>query len=132
VPLVPPLVAGPTRTAAWALLAGAAALLVVGLVADAGGRLLALPAAVLLAGLAARDLALRPVLRADAAGLDVVVGLRRRRVDWAQVERLRVVQDRRTPVLEIDLGATLVLLTRGRLGRSPALVLQELRDVRGC
>ncbi len=109
-----------------ALLLAAGALVLLGAVADAGGRVLAWPAAALLAGCALRDLLLRPVLQAGPAGLQVVTGLRRRSVPWSSVERLRVVRDRRTPLLEIDLGDTLVVLSRFRLGRAPEDVLSEL------
>ena len=118
--------AGPPSTAPVALLLAAGALLLLGRVADAGGRVLAWPAAALLAGAALRDLLLRPVLSAGPAGLQVVTGLRRRSVPWSAVERLRVVRDRRTPLLEIDLGDTLVVLSRFRLGRPPEDVLSEL------
>lgn len=66
------------------------------------------------------------MLCADPAHVSVVVGLRRTTVPWVQVERLRVVRDRRIPVLEIDLGSTLVVLSRYSLGRQPAEVLAQL------
>lgn len=121
--------AGPTRLTAGALLAAALLLVVVGLASDTPGRLLALPAASVLAGLGLRDLLLRPVLRADRDGIEVVVGLQRHRFAWSQVQRLRLVTDRRTPLLELDLGDTLVVLTRQRLGRPPDVVLAELLDL---
>lgn len=121
--------AGPTRAAGAALLLAAAVLVAVAAAADTPGRLLALPAALVLAGLGLRDLLLRPVLRADTEALEVVVGLRRHRFAWSQVQRLRLVTDRRTPLLELDLGDTLVVLTRARLGRPPDLVLAELLDL---
>ncbi len=127
---VPVVTAGPAPAAAAGLLVAAAALLVLALGADAAGRLLAVPAAVVLAGAGLRDLLLRPVLRADAAGLEVVSGLRRLRLPWSSVERLDVVTDRRTPLLQVDLGGTVVVLSRLRLGRAPADVLAELRAVR--
>lgn len=125
--------AGPPRWAAVALLLIATALLSLGLgLADAGnrsGRLLALPAGLVLAGLGLRDLLLRPVLCADADGVDVVVGLHRTRCPWSDVQRLRVVRDRRTPLLELDLGGALVVLSRQRLGRPPDMVIAELLDL---
>lgn len=124
--------AGAGRGAALAVLLGAAALLAVAVDSDAAGRLLALPAAVVLAAVGIRDLALRPVLRADTAGLEVVVGLRRRQLSWPEVHGLRVVDDRRTPLLEVDLGSTLVVLTRRRLGRPPDVVLDELLALQRC
>ncbi|MDP9497853.1 MAG: PH domain-containing protein, partial [Actinomycetota bacterium] len=80
----------------------------------------------LLLAVAGRDLLLRPALRADAAGIVVVTGLRRRAVAWTEVERVQVVTDRRAPLLELDLGDTLVLLSRLRLGRPPEAVAAEL------
>ena len=121
--------AGPARSQTLALLAAGVLLALVGLGADAGGRVLSWPAAALLLAAGARDLALAPALTADAQGLVVVHGLRRTRFPWTAVERLRVVTDRRAPLLEVDTGDALVLLSRWRLGRPPATVLQELRAI---
>jgi hypothetical protein len=41
-----------------------------------------------------------------------------------------VLRDRRSELLEIDAGATLLLLTRQRLGRLPEDVLTDLLTVR--
>jgi hypothetical protein len=123
--------AAPPRAAALALLALAAVLAVVATRTDATGALLAAPAAVVALGLGLRDLVLVPVLRADADGLVVVRGLRRRAVPWADVRRLRVVDDRRSALLELDLDDDVVLLSRGRLGRDPRAVLDELQALRG-
>ena len=130
-PLGPPslvavLTAGPSRLITATLLTGAGVLTVVALLADPAGQLLALPAALVLAALAVRDLTLRPVLLVDEGGVVVVIGLRRRRVPWDRVEEVRVVRDRRTPLLEIDLTDEVVVLSRLRLGRSPDDVLAEL------
>lgn len=119
-------VAGPSRTATAALLVAALALTVVGALADPAGRVLAWPAAAALAALGLRDLLLGPAVRAGAAGLELVVGARRRWVPWSQVQGIRVVRDRRTALLELDLGDTLVLLSRLRLGRPAADVAAEL------
>lgn len=123
--------AAPPRAAALALLALAAVLAVVATQTDATGTLLALPAAVVALALGLRDLLLVPVLHADAGGLVVVRGLRRQAVPWADVRRLRVVEDRRSALLELDLEDDVVLLSRGRLGRDPRTVLDELRALRG-
>ncbi len=123
---------GPTRTAAAGLFLAGCLLALLGASADAGGRVLVLPAAALLLGLGVRDLVLRPVLQADQRGVRVVSGVRRVHADWADVERLRVVTDRRTPVLELDLGHAVVVLGRLRLGRAPADVLAELLSVRAA
>lgn len=115
-----------------ALLALATVLAGVGVLADPAGRLLALPAAVAALALAGRDLGRGPLLRADDSGVDVLQGLRRVRAPWAEVERMRVLRDRRTELLELDLGSTLVLLSRQRLGRLPADVLSDLLAVRAA
>jgi hypothetical protein len=41
-----------------------------------------------------------------------------------------VITDRRTPLLELDLDHTVVVLSRRRLGTAPYLVLEELDTVR--
>ncbi|MCU1594726.1 MAG: hypothetical protein JWO12_2118 [Frankiales bacterium] len=123
-------VAGPSlAVGASELVAGAMALLL-GLQLDPLALLLAVPTFVVLAGLGTRDLLLRPTVRASATSLTVVRGLGRITVDWEAVERVRVVTDRRTPLLEIDLGDTLVVLSRTRLGAPPYLVLAELDALR--
>lgn len=96
------------------------------------GRLLLLPAAAALLALSGRDLLLRPVLSADGDGLTVIDGWRRRTAAWPEVEGLRVVRDRRACLLEIDLGAHLVVLSAHRLGTDPdaALLLLEPYRVR--
>jgi len=111
-------------------LALAALLLLGALFADPAGALLLIPAGLFLLALAGRDLVQRPVLSADRAGLTIVTGWRRRSVTWPQVERLRVVTDRRAALLELDLGETVVVLTRRRLGRTPYAVLDELDALR--
>jgi hypothetical protein len=97
---------------------------------DVAGRLLAVPAAVVVLALAVRDLRSGPLLAADATGVRVLQGLRTVHVAWSQVERMRVLRDRRSELLEIDAGPTLVLLTRQRLGRFPDDVLTDLLAVR--
>lgn len=100
------------------------------LAVDPLGRLLLLPAAGLLLALALRDLLLRPTLTGTTDGLTLVTGLHRVTVPWADVEVLRVVTDRRAPLLEIDLGDTVVVLSRGRLGAPPYAVLEDLQELR--
>lgn len=122
--------AGPARATAAGLVAGGLSLGVLGLLlGDTGGRVLALPAALVAVALGLRDLLLRPVLRADRTGLEVVTGLRRLHLAWADIARLRVVRDRRTPLLEIDLGDDVIVLGRLRLARPPDAVLAELLAV---
>ncbi len=114
------------------LLAFAALLAVVTLLSDPAGRLLAGPAAVAVLVLGVRDLRSGPLLTADAGGLAVLQGWRRIRVPWEQVERMRVLRDRRAELLELDLGGTLALLSRQRLGRLPEDVLTDLLAVRAA
>jgi hypothetical protein len=124
------LVIAAPRHRGYGLLALTAVLGVVALLSDPAGRLLAVPAAVVALALAIRDLTSGPVLRADTNGVEVLQGLRTIRADWARVERMRVVKDRRTEMLELDLGTTLALLSRTRLGRLPEDVLTELLAIR--
>jgi hypothetical protein len=118
------------RRRAYGLLAFFVVLLVVALLSDPAGRLLALPAAVAVLALSIRDLFSGPVLRAGPDGVEVLQGLRRTAVGWDHVERMRVVKDRRTEMLELDLGRTLALLSRNRLGRYASEVLSELEAIR--
>lgn len=123
--------AGPSRAAALGLLGLAVVLAVLGATSDLGGAVLALPAAAVAVGLGVRDLLLVPVLRADREGLSVVQGLRRRAVAWPEVVRLRTVTDRRAVLLELELADDdVLLLSRGRLGRDPRDVLEELQRLR--
>ena len=97
---------------------------------DTGGRLLIVPAALVLLALGLRDALLRPTLALRHDGLDVVVGGRRRHVPWAELEGVRVVTDRRATLLELDLGFTVVVLSRRRLGVPPDVALEVLEQVR--
>ena len=115
------------RRSGLALLAGALVLAVVAVVADPGGRLLAAPAALLALVAAVRELRGGALLRADREGVVVRQGWRTVSAGWDQVERLRVVKDRRAELLEIDVGATVLVLSRQRLGRYPADVLADLQ-----
>jgi hypothetical protein len=122
----------PSRAQGW-FVVGFGVLLVVGAVpAPPLGRLLLVPAALLLIAMGARDLLLAPTLVADAGGLIVVDGLRRRTVAWGELDRVRVVTDRRTPLLELDLGDTVVVLSRRRLGIPPYLALEQLERARAA
>lgn len=120
----------PSRAFGWLEVTGAVLVSLATVRLDGLGQLLTLPAAMLLAGLGSRDLRVRPTLAADTAGLTVAMGLRHVTVAWADVERLLVVTDRRAPLLEIDLGDTVVVLPRRRLGVAPYLVLEELERLR--
>ena len=84
---------------------------------------------------ALRDV-LRPVrLAADAEGVTVVAGFAsRRRLGWAQIERVRV--DRRThrglrsEMLELDAGDAIYLFSAHELGALPEDVAAALADLR--
>jgi Bacterial PH domain len=115
----------PRRNTVLAALAGLVALVAL-VAADTGGRLLVVPVLLGAAAFVVRDLVGGPLLRADAEGLDVLDGVRRVRVAWGDVERVRVVKDRRTPVLEVDTGNRVVALSGTRLGQHPADVVEAL------
>lgn len=125
--VAPAVVASPDRRLAWLQAVLGAAVVAAVPVADPAGRLLLIAAGAVLVVLAGRDLLLRPVLAADAGGLRVVDGWTTRALPWSQVHGLRVVTDRRAPLLELDLGVSVVVLSRRRLGRAPDVVLDELR-----
>jgi hypothetical protein len=136
---------GPAQPTQWRVdpklptLKGAAAV-IVALVAlfvtnDRVGLILGLLAAVGLCLWAARD-ALVPVrLAADTEGVTVVVGVaRRRRLAWAQIDRVRVDRQQRyglrTEYLELDAGEELHMLSAHDLGvpaEEAADVLARLR-----
>ena len=118
------------RGLVYGALALAAVLAVVAVFTDTPGRLLTIPAAVGALAVGLRDLRGGPLVVADADGLTVRDGWRRVSVPWSSVERMRVVKDRRAELLELDLGRSVVLLSRTRLGRLPADVLTELLAVR--
>ena len=126
------LVIAAPRRLARGLLATAAVLAVVTVLSDPAGRLLAAPAAVAALVLGLRELRGGPVLAADADGISVHAGWRPLHVAWSEVERMRVVRDRRAELLELDLGRTVVLLSRTRLGRLPEDVLTDLLAVRAA
>jgi hypothetical protein len=125
------LVIAPLRRLGFGLLALSVVLVVVTLLSDPAGRLLTAPAAVAALVLAVRELRAGPVLSADASGFAARQGWRRVSAPWAAVERMRVVRDRRAELLEVDVGRTVVLLSRTRLGRLPEDVLADLQTLRG-
>ena len=127
---------GPRRAVLLGELAGAVGLLLVAALADdRGGRVLGGLAGLLLLAVAVHDLLVRPVLVADATGLTVASGRRRRHVPWAAVERLEASTESRRGVrsrlLEVDTGDTLLLLSQRRLGQDPADVADALGALRG-
>jgi hypothetical protein len=88
-----------------------------------------------LCGWALRDLVAPVRLAADHDGVTVISGFaRRRRLAWAQVERIRM--DRRehrglrSETLEIDAGDSIYLYTVHDLGADPVAVLATLEALR--
>ena len=118
----PPLRQGRLAVLTGVLLAGAC------LLTDLAGALLLAPAAVGLLAVGLRDLRLRPVLALDDTGITVVDGWRLRQAPYDDVVRARVVTDRRTPLLELDLGDAVVVLTGRRLGTTPDEACARLQE----
>lgn len=113
------------------LFAGAAALYA----ADPTRLVIAGLAAALLATYAVRDVVLPVRLAADADGLTVPSGYAgRRRIGWADVERIRVDERRRfgtrAQLLEVDTGASLHLFNTYELSAPVEDVADELRRLR--
>lgn len=121
---------GPAPAWGWGQLALAVLLVALLPVTDRLGWVLLVPAAGCAAASGLRDLLLTPVLRADGAGLAVVEGVRRVAVGWSEVERLRTVRDRRVPLLEVDLGSSVVVLSARRVGAPVEEVLVRLEELR--
>jgi hypothetical protein len=97
--------------------------------------LVTLAGALLLGCYAARDL-LAPVrLTADAEGITVIAGFRRRRrLEWSQIERIRVDEHSRlglrSEMLEIDAGDNLHLLSTYDLNAPVSDVAETLAELR--
>ncbi|WP_432833768.1 PH domain-containing protein [Dactylosporangium sp. CA-092794] len=136
--------ASPT-SARWRVSPGFAALkcavtvvLVLAAVFFAGDRpalTAALVAAAVAGGYALRDLIAPVRLAADPAGVTVVAGYAgHRRLEWPQIERIRIeARSRaglRSEFLEIDTGDTLYLLSAYDLNARPADVADELARLR--
>ncbi len=135
-PLVDPLTGRPRRPVCrfgpdrrlTAITGGSA--LVVGIAAvvalDAAGRLLLIGAALLLAAYAVTDLLFSPRLVLSADGVVVRTPIRRVDLRWPEVESIHVDQRQRwglrSVALEVDAGATLVVLSRRALGTDPETV----------
>lgn len=127
------------RVAAYAA-TGLAALLVavVGFAlgrGDGGAKLVLLVVGLGALGLAVRDALLRPTLRADADGIEVVDGVTTRRARWEEVRAVRsAVVNRRMLVhlrtLELDLGDRLVVLSRRQLAHDPVDAAERLEELR--
>lgn len=86
-----------------------------------------LAAAVGVALWAVRDLAVPVRVAADATGVAVVSGIRRRvLLPWSQVQRIRVDTRRRSRLLEIDTGDRLLVLSRHEVDADLAEVADRL------
>ena len=84
---------------------------------------------------ALRDLIAPVRLAADDAGVTVITGFaRRRRLAWAQIERVRVERTTRrglrNELLELDAGETIYLFSAYELGALPEDVAAALADLR--
>ncbi|GAA2607431.1 hypothetical protein GCM10010399_42930 [Dactylosporangium fulvum] len=137
----------PTATsAAWRVSPGFAALkcavtvvlvgVAVFLAGDPRALTAAIVAAVVAGGYALRDLLVPVRLAADPHGVTVINSYAgRRRLDWGQIERIRVDSRTRaglrTELLEIDTGDHLHLLSTYDLNAHPGDVADELQRIRG-
>ena len=105
---------------------------------DGPGRFLGYALALALGIEALRSALQRPVVRADADGVEVVVGLTRRRYAWSEVEAVTTLQPpssggrlrRSANALEIDLGDRLVVVPAYRLGAPVTEVIDALAPLR--
>jgi hypothetical protein len=102
---------------------------------DAGRWTVAMAVGSILAAFAVRDLIARVRLAADTDGVTVVHGFaRRRRIPWADVERVRIDArqrlGRRDEVLEIDTGEGLYLFGARELGADLEDVAARLTALR--
>jgi Bacterial PH domain len=101
---------------------------------DAPGQVLFGLAAILLFAIVAADLAFRPRLRADRAGIAVRTFGSRLHLPWGEVSELRVDERSRygltTRTLELEAGDTLIVLGRRSLGTDPRDVAAALDEFR--
>jgi hypothetical protein len=122
----------PVETAV-AILAGLVVLLLA-VLADPAGRLLLGIAALGLLGLGAADLALRPRLTADRAGVQVRTLASRHRLPWSTIGRIDVDEHTRygltSRTLELEAGELLVVLGKRALGADPRDVADALARIR--
>jgi hypothetical protein len=109
-----------TALAAGGAIGALAALLLTG---DAAGRLLFGVAAALLLGYAVTDLIFSPRLVVSRAGLVINAPFNRTRLDWSDVEDVRVEthirRGLRSTTLEIEAGELLLVFNRRALGTEP-------------
>lgn len=95
---------------------------------DVAGRLLSGAAALLLFAYVVGDLVFRPRLVVDAHGVRIRSPLARVDIPWSQVDAVRADTrlrfGLRSTTLEVDAGATLVVLSRRALGADPQRVAE--------
>jgi len=122
----------PAETAV-ALLAGLVVLLLA-VLADPAGRLLLGVAALGLLTVGAADLALRPRLAADRAGVQVRTLASRHRLPWSAIQRVDVDEHTRygltSRTLELEAGELFVVLGKRTLGADPRDVADVLARIR--
>lgn len=118
--------------------AGAGVLVALGLALitdDAPGRLLALLTAAVLAAYVLCDLYFSPRLEATPQALTIRSPLARAVLPWDEVDHVRADTSARwglrSTTLEIDAGATLVVLSRRSLGAEPQDVADAVLALRG-
>lgn len=121
----------------WAKLVATAAFVGVAVIyrADHLKVVVTLVGALVLGFYAVRDLVAPVRLTADGSGLTVISGYRRRRrIEWAQIERIRVDEHSRlglrSEMLEIDAGESLHLLSTYDLNAPVNEVAEALTELR--
>lgn len=123
---------------AGAFAAGSVAAFAVATTTDRAGRFLFVVLGLAAAVEALRSLLLRPTIRADADGIEVVTGVRRERHPWTAVTAVRTLDPpaggarlrRRANAVEVDLGERLLVVPGYRLGAPVAEVAAELTTLR--
>jgi Bacterial PH domain len=122
----------PVETAA--LLLGGLVVLLLALLADPAGRLLLGVAALGLILVALADVALRPRLSADRAGVQVRTLASRHRLPWSAIDRVAVDEHTRygltSRTLELEAGELFVVLGKRSLGADPRDVADMLARLR--
>jgi hypothetical protein len=118
--------------------AGSVAAFAVAATTDKTGRVLFVVLGVAAAVEALRAVLLRPTIRADANGIEVVTGVRRERHPWTAVAAVGTLDPpadgarlrRRANAVEVDLGERLLVVPGYRLGAAVADVAATLEMLR--
>ncbi|HWL37005.1 MAG TPA: PH domain-containing protein [Frankiaceae bacterium] len=119
---------------AGAFAAGSVAAFAVATTTDTAGRFLFVVLGLVAAVEALRAVLLRPTIRADAGGIEVVTGVRRERHPWTAVAAVGTLEPpadgarlrRRANAVEVDLRERLLVVPGYRLGAPVAEVASEL------